>query len=141
MIKIITFINPSFLLRTMAISQWRSNRKKSGGRYKRAFSKQKAHNGGVPALTRIGITKFITQRVLGGAIKHKSLLAQDVNVADGGKISRDVIVSVIENTANRNYIRRNVLTKGAIVALKSGKKAKITSRPGQSKILNATVVA
>jgi small subunit ribosomal protein S8e len=125
----------------MAISQWRSNRKKSGGRYKRAFSKQKAHNGGVPALTRIGAIKFITLRVLGGAIKHKSLLQENVNVAEGSKITKDVVVSVVENDSNRNYIRRNIITKGAIVELKSGKKARITSRPGQNKVLNAVIVA
>ena len=125
----------------MAISQLRSNRKKTGGRYKRIKGKKKAYNGSLPAMTRIGPISARVRRVLGGNVKPRLLCTDTVNVADNGKVSKDSVVSVLENTANRNYIRRNVLTKGAVVELKSGKKAIITSRPGQSKVLNAKVIA
>ena len=126
----------------MAISQKRSQKKASGGRYKNSFSKKKAYNGSQPTLTRIGELKTKILRVLGGNIKEKTLLAQEVNVADANKkqVVKDTVVTVISNPANRNYIRRNILTKGTVVELKSGKKAKITSRPGQSKIINAVLV-
>lgn len=126
----------------MAISQQRSQKKATGGRYKNAFSKKKAYNGSQPTLTRIGELKTRILRVLGGNVKEKALLAQEVNVADPKtkKVTKDVAVTVIENPANRNYVRRNILTKGTVVELKSGKKAKITSRPGQSKIINAVLV-
>jgi small subunit ribosomal protein S8e len=126
----------------MAISQKKSNRKASGGRYKRAFVKKKANNGSLPSLTRLGETKFITKRVLGGLIKNSLINAEKVNVADPKtkKVSVDYIKTVSDNKANSNYIRRNILTKGAIVTLKSGKKAKLTSRPGQNKNLSAILV-
>ncbi|MFT4326127.1 MAG: 30S ribosomal protein S8e [Candidatus Woesearchaeota archaeon] len=126
----------------MAISQKKSNRKITGGRYKNAFSKKKANNGNTPSLTRVDSEKVQTKRVLGGNLKSRLLSAQKVNVADPKKktVSVDEIVSVEENDANRNYIRRNIVTKGAVVTLKSGKKAKISSRPGQTKVLSAVLV-
>jgi len=125
----------------MAISQKRSKRKNTGGRYKNSFSKKKAHNGSEPVLTKIGSLKLKILRVLGGNKKAKTMFVEEVNVADAkGKVSKDVVVNVVDNTANRNYIRRNIITKGAVVELKSGKKAKITSRPGQGKVLNAVLV-
>lgn len=126
----------------MAISQQRSKRKNTGGRYKNAFSKKKAYNGSNPTLTRIGALKTKVLRVLGGNKKVKTMIAEEVNVANPktGKVTKEVIVNVVENSANRNYIRRNIVTKGSVVELKSGKKAKITSRPGQSIVLNAVLV-
>jgi len=125
----------------MAISQKRSKRKNTGGRYKNSFSKKKAHNGSNPILTKIGSLKVKVLRVLGGNEKYKTMFAEEVNVANAkGKIQKDIIVNVVDNSANRNYIRRNIITKGALVELKSGKKAKITSRPGQEKVLNAVLV-
>ncbi len=126
----------------MAISQKKSNRKSTGGRYKNTFSKKKAYNGNVPTLTRIGALKNKILRVLGGNTKERALFANEANVADPktNKISKETIVNVVDNAANRNYIRRNILTKGSVVELKSGKKARVTSRPGQTKIVNAVLV-
>ncbi|MGM5483587.1 MAG: 30S ribosomal protein S8e [Nanobdellota archaeon] len=124
------------------ISQKRSRRKPTGGRYKNAFSKKKCYNGNIPSLTRIGEPKLRSIRVLGGNKKERLLLAKEVNVSNPktNKVSKDEIISVDENSANRNYIRRNIITKGAVVKLKSGKNAKITSRPGQEKVLNAVLI-
>ena len=126
----------------MAISQKKSNRKYTGGRYKKAFSKKKANNGSMPAMTKLGEDKPRDSRVLGGNIKSKLLVAETVQVANTKtkKVSSDTIVNIIENDSNRNYIRRNIITKGAVVELKSGKKAKITSRPGQNKVLSAVLI-
>jgi small subunit ribosomal protein S8e len=126
----------------MAISQLKSNRKASGGRYKRVFSKKMANLGSLPAMTRLGPDKATSKRVRAGKIKTLLLNAEKVNVADPKtkKVSVDYIKTVSENNANRNYVRRNIITKGAIVALKSGKNAKITSRPGQTKVLSAVLV-
>jgi len=126
----------------MAISQKRSRRKASGGRYKDVFSKKKAHNGSVSTLSRIGALRVKVSRVLGNHKKERALFVEEVNVSNPKtkEVFKDVLVNVVENTANRNYVRRNILTKGALVELKSGKKAKITSRPGQSKVVNAVLV-
>lgn len=126
----------------MAILQKRSRRKATGGLYHSSGSKKKANIGNLPTLTKIGPTKTQSLRVLGGNTKTRLLLAEEINVADPKtkKVTKDIAVSVDSNTANRNYIRRNIITKGAVVVLKSGKKAQITSRPGQSKVLNGVLV-
>lgn len=127
----------------MAISQKRSKRKSTGGVYHSAGSKKKSNLGSLPTLTKVGADKVQKARVLGGNIKSRLLFSESINVADPKtkKVSKDVIVSVEDNPANRNYIRRNIITQGAVVVLKSGKKAKITSRPGQSNVLNGVIVA
>ena len=56
-----------------------------------------------------------------------------------GKTTKTEITSVIENSANIHYIRRNIMNKGAIIDTKLGK-AKITSRPGQSGTINAVLL-
>lgn len=126
----------------MAILQKRSRRKASGGLYHTTGSKKKANIGNLPTLTKVGATKTLKLRVLGGNTKTRLLFAETINVADPKtkKVTKDTIVTVQDNPANRNYIRRNIINKGAVVALKSGKKAKITSRPGQSKVLNGVLV-
>jgi len=53
--------------------------------------------------------------------------------------SKTDIITVVENPANIHYVRRNILTKGAIVNTKLGK-ARITSRPGQSGVINAVLI-
>ena len=45
------------------------------------------------------------------------------------------ILNVVENSANPHLVRRNILTKGAIVETEMGK-VKVTSRPGQDACLN-----
>jgi small subunit ribosomal protein S8e len=46
---------------------------------------------------------------------------------------------VVENPANPHYVRRNILTKGAIVETEFGK-ARIISRPGQHGVINGVLV-
>ena len=75
--------------------------------------------------------------------------------ATAGKASETAIFSVSrnllftefaveENKANRLYTRRNIITKGAIINVKiNGKEqtAKVTSRPGQSGVVQAVLEA
>ena len=46
---------------------------------------------------------------------------------------------VVENPANRHYIRRNILTRGTIIKTEKGN-ARITSRPGQDGVVNAVLI-
>jgi len=43
------------------------------------------------------------------------------------------------NPANINYVRRNLLTKGAIITTDLGR-ARIVSRPGQDGVVNAVLI-
>ena len=46
---------------------------------------------------------------------------------------------VVENPANPNYARRNIITKGAVIETSAGE-ARVTSRPGQSGQVNAVLL-
>lgn len=124
----------------MARDQDRSNRKSSGGRYHSFRSKRKSELAGYPANTKLGEKKARVKRVLGGNSKASLLSINEVNVADKkGKVTKTKIIDVIENPANPHLVRRNILTKGAIVKTDLGK-VKITSRPGQESTVNGVLV-
>ncbi len=115
----------------MANSQFRSKKKITGSKYIAGRKKRLSELGGIPTLTHIGKARLKVKRVMGGNIK-KSLLSNDtVYVADSkNKTSAHKILSVINNPANVNFTRRNIITKGCIVKTEKGN-VMITSRPGQ----------
>jgi len=125
----------------MAISHKRAKRKISGGRYKSKIVKRLAGLGNLPRHTKIGekTTKII--RVIGGNKKVFLLKSDIVNVYDNKnkKYIQSKILSVIENPANRHFIRRNILTKGAVVKTEMGN-VKLTSRPGQEGTINGILL-
>ena len=49
------------------------------------------------------------------------------------------LLEVIENSANPNYVRQNIITKGSVIETEKGK-AKVTSRPGQHGVVNAVLI-
>ncbi len=55
------------------------------------------------------------------------------------KTTKTEILSVIDNPANLNYIRRNIITKGAVLNTALGH-AHVTSRPGQTGVVNAILL-
>ncbi len=124
----------------MAISQKRSRRKLTGGRYK-PLVKVLANAGGIPAYTRVGELSKKVKRMRGGEVKQVALACQKANVFDpvAKKSSVVDIKTVVENPANRNFVRRNIITKGAIIETAAGK-AKVTSRPGQEGVVNAILI-
>ncbi len=124
----------------MAISQARSEKKQTGAKYKDFRKKKKFELGRNPTMTRIGEKKVRTIRVLGGNQKHFLLHDDTVNLMDKkNKCIKAKVTSVLENTANRHFVRRNILTKGTIIETDKGK-AKVTSRPGQEGIINAVMI-
>jgi len=124
----------------MARSQERSLRKASGGRYRRSRTKKKGELAGFPANTKLGKDqKAVQKRSMGGTIKHYLLSANKVNVSKNGKTQVTEILNVIENPANPHLVRRNIITKGAVVETKLGK-VRITSRPGQEGSINGVMI-
>ncbi|MAF50867.1 MAG: 30S ribosomal protein S8e [Nanoarchaeota archaeon] len=123
----------------MAISQYRSKRKVTGGIYVAYRKKRKFELAREPTNTRIGDGKRKKLRISGGNVKNILLSAQEANVFDGKKYSKSKIKAVVENTANRHFVRRNIITKGAVIDTELGK-AKVTSRPGQDGLINAVLV-
>ena len=77
---------------------------------------------------------------MGGNSKLRVLSYETANiyVPSEKKYKVAKISSVIENQANVNFVRRNILTKGTVIQTELGK-AKITSRPGQDGVVNAVL--
>ncbi len=126
----------------MVLDQQRSQRKETGARYKRQHAKKKRALGRAPTLTKVDskpATKSI--RVRGGDTKVKLLRTNIANVFDPKtkKYTKAKIEQVVENPANRHYIRANIMTKGTVIKTDKGN-AKITSRPGQDGVINAVLV-
>ncbi|HLE97122.1 MAG TPA: 30S ribosomal protein S8e [Candidatus Thermoplasmatota archaeon] len=125
----------------MAIWQGKSQRKPTGGRLHLAAKKRKSEIGAEPHLTSIGEHKRKTVRTRGGHKRTRVLVAKTINVTDpkSGKTTKADILTVTGNPANPNYIRRNIVTKGAVVKTSAGN-ARVTSRPGQDGTVNGVLV-
>jgi small subunit ribosomal protein S8e len=123
--------------------QWQgeSVRKVTGGRRRPAQKKRRAEIGGAPADTHIGETRTRIIRTFGGNRLVVALRANYANVTNpkNGETRKVKIETVEKNTANPNYVRRNLLTKGAVIKTELGS-ARITSRPGQDGIINALLL-
>ena len=125
----------------MARSQQRSLRKSTGGRYRSFRTKRKQELAGYPANTKLDKEVQVKkERVLGNHVKRQILSTNVINVADGkGKTVKVEIKNVVENPANPNLVRRNIITKGAVVETSLGK-VRVTSRPGQEGVLSGILV-
>ncbi len=125
----------------MSITQHRSKRKLTGGRYKSKPRKIKRLFGRAPSMTKLGLNKAKKIRTIGRNLKIKLVQAESVNVFDPKekKYYKTKITNILENPANVHYVRRNIMTKGTIIETEKGK-ARITSRPGQDGVVNAVLV-
>jgi small subunit ribosomal protein S8e len=125
----------------MSLWQGLSTRKPSGGRLIRARKKLRFEVAPEDAETKLGNHTQKLIRARAGAQKVKLLATNTINATDrkSGKTSKATIKTVTENPANIHYVRRNILTKGAVVETDKGK-VRITSRPGQSGALSGVLV-
>lgn len=133
------------------MTQWheKARRKSSGGirTAKRRRDKRLTSKGGLP--THTVITDEEERRTVkegrGSTTKVKERRAKFASIADPKtkKASKAEILTVEENNANRLFVRRNIITKGAVIKVKLGgkeEKAKVTSRPGQQGQVQATLI-
>ena len=129
-----------YLGEIMAISQGKSTRSPSGARNVANRGKRKSELGRDPAETRLDEKRLRKIRTRGGNEKLRLATGNKINVTDAnGKTKVVDILGVVENTANPNYVRRNIITKGAIVETPEGN-AKVTSRPGQDGVINGILI-
>jgi len=123
----------------MAIVHSKSLRKPSGG-MRRAHRKKKKYEMGrpyVPAI--VGEEKRKKIRVRGGNYKVRQTGVEFANVATGKGVKRVRVKQVVENPANPFFVRRNIVTKGAVIETEIGY-ARVTSRPGQDGVVNAVLL-
>lgn len=116
-------------------------KKRTGGKIIAHRKKRKYELGSEAMLTKIGKTVRRITRTKGGRFKIKAASVEFANVYDpASKTMKKVkIVSVKENPANPHYVRRNIVTKGAIIETEAGL-ARITSKPSQHGVVNAVIV-
>jgi len=133
--------------------QWhmKSERKPSGGKRRtmRRCDKKLAWRGGPFTETGIADSEdeqdITTLKTKGGSTKtktHKAFYA-NVFVPEQKKSIKCKILNTTENQANKQFARRNLLTKGSLIEIElEGKtqKARVSSRPGQTGTLNAVLL-
>jgi len=125
----------------MSVWHGSSRKKKLTGGRKRAYRvKRKFESGSFPAETTLGEPKTKSVRGYGGNIKVKALSAKHASVTDQktGKTQKTEILRVVKNSANVDYNRRGVITKGAEIETSLGL-ARVTSRPGNAGVINAVL--
>lgn len=125
----------------MAKWQGRSLKKPSGGRIWPRREKRRRELGSEFVPVTVGEEKREVRKTKGGDKKLRLRRAERANVLDPRtKEFRVVkILGVVENPANPHFVRRNILTKGAVIQTEIGK-AKVTSRLGQHGVVNAVLV-
>lgn len=126
----------------MALWQGNSRRSNTGRRMRYARGKRKFEIGREKHHTTIGSTSVKKVRTRG---RNQKIRAKTINVAyvtdqKTQKTTKTEIKSVVDNPANIHYIRRNIITKGAVIETPLGK-ARVTSRPGQTGIVNAVLIS
>jgi small subunit ribosomal protein S8e len=117
-------------------------RKLTGGAKKRLRERRASEKDGYAAESLLGEAKNYQRRERGGNWKTSVRMASFANVVDtsSGKTQKTKITRVLRNPANRDYERRGVITRGALIDTELGN-AKVTSRPSQDGVINAVLVA
>ena len=123
---------------------WHSdqNKRKVTGGKRRAYRTNRASEaGGYPTETSLGDPIRKSKKTHGSVKKIKLLKDRygNVSIPGTGKTEKTSIDEVVENTANIDYNRRGVLTRGTVIETPLGR-AVITSRPGQEGVLNAVLL-
>ncbi|MDG1550526.1 MAG: 30S ribosomal protein S8e [Candidatus Poseidoniaceae archaeon] len=125
------------------MAQWHgiSRRKPSGGRKVQARGKRSTEISSEKQMALIGESKTKIYRRTGGNTLVRVLAADKVSINDPktGKTTLGTIENVVENESDPNYVRRNVLVKGAIIETDKGR-VRITSRPGKDGVINGILV-
>lgn len=110
-----------------------------GKRRGKQRDKKLAHQGRDFTSTRVsekGLKKKVRGR--GNTTKMKLKKAQYINVKTGTGTKKTKIVAVLESH-NPEYVRRNIITKGAILNTEIGK-VRVSNRVGQDGIVNGILV-
>ncbi len=124
----------------MAFWHLRSHRKPTGALLTKSRKKRRADRGSKFLETGLAEKRLKIKRTRGGKLKLTLLSGNTINVKDiSGKIVKTKILTVTGNTANPNYVRRNIMTKGATVKTDLGE-ARITSRPSQDGVINGILI-
>ena len=121
-----------------------SRRKPTGGRLQRPIryrGKRRTEVASEEQLAYVGEADARKNyRKRSGSQTVRTLSVNQVNVnMKGGKTVRATVKNVVGNDADPNYIRRNIVTKGAVLDTDQGL-VKVTSRPGMHGVVSGVLV-
>ena len=119
-----------------------SRRKSPGGRLKHARGKRRTEISSENQFAYLGEEdQRKNYRKTAGSQTVRLLAVHAINVNDSkeGKTVRATINTVLENDADPNYVRRNIVTKGAIVDTDIGR-VRVTSRPGMHGVVSGVLL-
>jgi small subunit ribosomal protein S8e len=121
--------------------QGESGRKATGGRKILARGKRKFEAGREQSDTTIAAVRTKRIETKGGNFKMRILRGDLAILSDpvSGKAKKVKIETVTDNPANLHFMRRNIITKGAVIKTEIGE-AKVTNRPGQDGVINAVLL-
>ena len=118
-----------------------SKRKPTGGRIKRPRGKRRTEVSSEEQLAYVGevdARKNYRKRAGSQTVRALSVNKVNVNTKDG-KTVRATVKNVVGNEADPNYVRRNIVTKGAILETDAGM-VRVTSRPGMHGVVSGVIV-
>ena len=82
----------------------------------------------------------ISRKTRGGNQKTSLKTTDVVNLSvPGSKVKKLKILKVLKNSSNKDYERRGVISKGAILETEEGQ-CRVISRPGQDGAVNAILI-
>ena len=119
-----------------------SRRKSTGGRLRHARGKRRTEISSENQFAYLGEEdQRKNYRKTAGSQTVRLLAVHEINVNDPkeGKTVRSTINTVLENDADPNYVRRNIVTKGAIVDTDIGR-VRVTSRPGMHGVVSGVLL-
>ncbi|MFL2962773.1 MAG: 30S ribosomal protein S8e [Candidatus Thalassarchaeaceae archaeon] len=122
-----------------------SRRKPSGGRLKRPSRYRGKRKTEISSENQFAFVGDKDARKLyrktAGSQTVRVLSIKNINVSKPkeGKTVRAQITNVIRNDADTNYVRRNIVTKGAIVETDIGQ-VRVTSRPGMHGVVSGILL-
>ena len=114
-------------------------RKPTGGRSRPHRGRRAYEKDGYAVEPLVGpaSSRAISRR--GGHVTSAVITADFANVSDAsGKATKSKILRVKKSPANRDYERRGVITKGAVLETEAGE-AVVTSRPTADGVVNAVL--
>ena len=116
-------------------------RKRTGGLIKHTRSRRSDEKDTFSVDTLLGDHSVRIKSSRGGNIKVSLVSDNSVNVIDKSTntIKKTSINRVLKNPSNRDYERRGVITRGAILDTELGK-VRVLSRPGQTGIIDGIII-
>ncbi len=125
----------------MSVSNAKSKRKKTGGVYRKLRHKRLSELGREMIEIRPGEKRVKAIKGVGAKLKLCLIRAKEANVfiPSQKKYQKSEVIQVKENPANPHFVRRNTITKGAVIETKIGL-AKVMNRPGQEGTINAILI-